>query len=146
MDAAMRASQITRPAYPQKGKLISFCESTLNEQRAYVWNHIAYQTCLYVDWNGDISRYNRPPPLPYTVHISEQDHIRLISILTSLCSNMDTHVLVFDPFISIQNQKMAPLFCTIARLAHTKNITVFFMLASMQAPIIQAEVYIDPRR
>ena len=142
----MRASQIEYARFQQRGKIISFYESTLDEQRAYVWQYITHKTCLYVDWNEGISRHNRPPPMPYTLHTSEQNHIRIMHIITQLCINMDVHILVFDPFTSNQNQDLAPLFCAITHLVHTKNITVFFMLALQQAPIIQAEVYIDPRR
>ena len=62
------------------------------------------------------------------------------------CRVLDVELLVFDPFQSIQEQRMASLFCSISQLARQKKITVFLMLAQSQAPIIQAEVYIDPRR
>ena len=142
----MKASSLTHLTSKKKRRLVSFQEGTLEEQRAYVWNYISLQTCLYVDWNGNISRYNRPPPLPYTLLISEQKHCRTLRIINHLIDILDIHVLVFDPFQSIQNQYLPPLFGTISQLAHTKNIIVFFLLALQQAPIIQAEVYIDPRR
>ena len=142
----MRASQIVHPRVQNRGTIISFCKSTLDDQRAYVWNYISRQTCLYVDWSGDISRYNRPPPMPYTLVLNERAHTRILNIITLMCRFLDVHILVFDPFTSTQNQDVSPLFCAIRHIVHTNNITVFFMLATMQAPIIQAEVYIDPRR
>lgn len=142
----MRASQIAPPKIRTRGTIISFCESTLDDQRAYVWNYISQQTCLYVDWSGDISRHNCPPPMPHTLLIHEQAHTQMLNIITLMCSFLDVHILVFDPFTSTQNQHVAPLFCAIRHIVRTNDITVFFMLAAMQAPLIQAEVYIDPRR
>ena len=142
----MRVSKIGSARCQNMGTIIAFYESTLEEQRAYVWKYIAHKTCLYVDWNGDISRYNRPPSMPYTLHISEQNHVCVMNMITQLCSTLDVHILVFDPFTSIRKQSLAPLFSSISHLVHVQNITVFFMLALQQAPLIQAEVYIDPRR
>ena len=142
----MRASQIAHQTCQTKGTTISFCESTIDEQRRYVWDYIAQKNCIYVDWSGDLSRYNRPPSMPYTLLINEQNHTYVLKIINLLCCCLDVHILVFDPFISTQKQDLAPLFSSISYLAHTKNITVFFMLALQQVPIIQAEVYVDPRR
>ena len=146
MDAAMRASQIITSEPSSKGKIISFRKGTMQEQRTYVWSQIGEKTCVYVDWSGDISKYHHPPSMPYTVHIREQKHIHTLRIINQICRVLDVEFLVFDPFQSIQKQHMASLFCSISQLARQKNITAFLMLAQVQAPIIQAEVYIDPRR
>ena len=142
----MNASNIALSKAQNKGQMISFCESTLDEQRAYVWNYISNKTCLYVDWSGDISRYNSPPSMPYTLIFSEQQHTHVTKIITMACISLDVQVLVFDPFTSKQNQPLEPLFCAVHNLCRTNDITVFFMLALPHAPLIQAEVYIDPRR
>ena len=142
----MRASQIIPSEPSSKGKIISFRKGTLQEQRTYVWRQIGEKTCVYVDWSGDISKYHRPPSMPYTIHIREQKHIHTLRIIDQICRVLDVEILVFDPFQSLQEQRMASLFCTITHFARQKNITVFLMLALEQAPIIQAEVYIDLRR
>ena len=142
----MRAAQIIPSKPRSKGRIISFRKGTLQEQRAYVWRKIGDRTCLYVDWSGDISKHHHLPSMPYTVHIREQKHIHTLRIIHQVCRVLDVELLVFDPFQSIQEQRMASLFCSISQLARQKNITVFLMLAQSQAPIIQAEVYIDPRR
>ena len=142
----MRAAQIIPYEPRSKGKIISFCKGTLQEQRTYVWRQIGEKTCVYVDWSGDISKYHHPPPMPYTIHIHEQEHIHTLRIIDQICCVLDVELLVFDPFQSIQKQRMESLFCTIVQISRQKNITVFLMLAQEHAPIIQAEVYIDPRR
>ena len=142
----MRATQIIPCSTKSMGTIISFRKGTLQEQRTYVWRQIGHRTCVYVDWSGDISKYHRPPSMPYTVHISEQKHVHTLRIIHQICRVLDVEILVFDPFQSIQEQRMASLFCSISQLARKKNITVFLMLVQAQAPIIQAEVYIDPRR
>ena len=142
----MRAAQLIPSEPSPKGRIISFRKGTLQEQRTYVWRQIGEKTCVYVDWSGDISKHHRTPSMPYTVHIHEQKHIHTLRIIHQVCRVLDVELLVFDPFQSIQEQRMASLFCSISQLARQKNITVFLMLPQSQAPIIQAEVYIDPRR
>ena len=141
----MRASQLIPVHQNTMNKIVSFRRGTRDKQRAYVWNKATHQTCIYVNWDGDISRYNRPPSMPYTVYITEQRHIHVLRIINQLCDILDVDILVFDPFQSFQGQPISPFFRAIAGLARKKDITVFLMLAE-QAPIIQAEVYIDPRR
>ena len=141
----MKASQIIPQNPKTTKKIVSFRQGTRNEQREYVWNEAKHRTCIYVNWDDDISRYNAPPSMPYTVYTNEQRHIHVLRIIYQICDILDVDILVFDPFQSFQEQSISPFFCAITSLAHKKNITVFLMLVQ-QAPIIQAEVYIDPRR
>ena len=146
MAETMRASMFANKE--REGSIQSFEKSEITLQRRYVWQYITKhpeQSCLYIDWSGDISRHNRPPSMPQTMYTCEIEHVAVLHILEELIKSTNIRIIVFDPFVS-HKHRTAPLFARLKSIIDTHGITLFLLIEHYRAPLFQAEIYIDPRR
>lgn len=137
------------PPSEKNGYLLSFQESDIDMQRQYVWNYILEHRdtcCLYVDWSDSISCHNAPPSMPYAIYTCAFEHAVLLNIIEELIDKVQLRTLIFDPFISHNQQSVAPLFAALKSLMRRYRLTIFLLLEYHRAPLIQAEIIIDPRR
>ena len=99
-----------------------------------------------IDWSGDISKKQPPPPLPNTLVTCVREYTTVLQMITSLCRVLDVQTLVIDALTVDQFPCVEVLCGTFNRMALTHNFKIFYIRTFPYGPIIHAEVFIDPRR